>query len=137
MNKNTPSLLRLSDSMLTLERPADDLRDRKVFDSDNEQIGKVEDLFIDEGEKKVRFLLVRDGGFLGIGAERALIPVDAVANIDEKGVHISHGRQHIAGAPLYDPNLITNNYYEDIYGYYGYGPYWSAGYMYPTYPYYL
>lgn len=135
--KNTPNLLRLSDSMLTLERPADDLRDRRVLDSDEEEVGKVEDLFIDEGEGKVRFLLVRAGGFLGIGAEHLLIPVDAVAAIDEKGVHISHGRQHLAGAPQYDPNLVTLDYYQSLYGYYGYGPFWSAGYMYPAYPYYL
>ena len=125
MNKDTPRLLRLSDSTLTLERPEDDLRDRKVFDSDEEEIGRIGDLFIDQGENKVRFLMVKSGGFLGIGAEEILIPVDAISRIDEKGVHIAHGREHIAGAPQYDPELVTADYYQSLYGYYGYGPFWS------------
>ena len=137
MNKETPRLLRLSDSTLTLEKPADDLRTHRVFDSDGEEIGKVEDLFIDEAENKVRFMLVTSGGFLGLGAEQILIPVDAISGIDEKGVHIAHGREHISGAPQYDPELVDQEYYQSLYGYYGYGPFWSAGYMYPNYPYYI
>ncbi len=137
MNKEIPRLLRLSDSTLTLERPKDDLRGLHVFDSDGEEVGKVLDLFIDETEGKVRFLLVKSGGFLGLGAEELLIPVETIVRIDSKGVHTSHGVGQIAGAPKYDPELVDQEYYTTLYGYYGYGPFWGTGYMYPNFPYYI
>ena len=45
---------------------------------------------------------------------------------------------HVAAAPGYDPDLVSDRtYHGSIYGYYGYAPYWSAGYGYPPFPYYL
>ena len=125
----------MSDSMLTLEQPSDDLRGRAVFGSDDKQIGKVDDLFIDEQDRKARFLLVHSGGFLGLGSERFLIPVDAIERIDEKSIHLGHESQQVAGSPKYDPAIVDDEYYTSLYGYYGYGPYWGPGYyIYPVGP---
>lgn len=45
---------------------------------------------------------------------------------------INHTGEHVAAAPAYDPELIDDRSYQNsIYGYYGYTPYWGAGYMYP------
>ncbi len=134
MDKNAARLLKLSDSTLTLERPEEDLRGKAIFDSDGEQIGKVDDLFVDEQERKARFLLIHSGGFLGLGSEHFLVPIDAIEKVDSNGVHLAHDVEHIAGAPKYDPAIVDDQYYTNVYGYYGYGPYWGPGYMYPAYP---
>ncbi len=134
MGKDTARLLKLSDSTLTLERPDEDLRGKAIFDADGQQIGKVDDLFVDGQERKARFLLIHSGGFLGMGSERSLIPIDAIEKVDATGVHLSHVAEHIAGAPKYDPEIVDDQYYTNVYGYYGYGPYWGPGYMYPAYP---
>jgi len=138
--EKTAALRRLSDTELTVADPAEDIRDRKVVDRDGEELGEVDDLLIDERDKRVRFLEVASGGFLGIGEKKFLLPVEAITRISEDTVYVNQTRQHIVGAPAYDPDLIHEDagegYYGDVYKYYGYPPYWGPGYTYPPYPYY-
>jgi sporulation protein YlmC with PRC-barrel domain len=139
-------LSRLSDTELTVANPAEDVRGRKVIDREGEEVGEVDDLIIDDRETKVRFLEVASGGFLGLGERKFLIPVEAISRIDDDTLYLNQGRQHIAAAPRYDPDLIHQDaaegdfagrgYYGDVYRHYGYPPYWAPGYMYPPYPYY-
>lgn len=55
-------LRRLSESPLELADPRQEIRGCKVYDSNRDQIGEIKDLFIDEQERHVRFLLVASGG---------------------------------------------------------------------------
>ncbi|WP_116951601.1 PRC-barrel domain-containing protein [Jiangella endophytica] len=137
MTAETPhTLVRMTDSGLAVTAD-DDVRGREVVDRNGDEVGTVDDLVVDPEDEKVRFLQVGSGGFLGLGAQKQLIPVDAVVKIDEK-VHIAQDRGHVAGAPAYDPDLVpAREYYEELYGYYGYPPFWAAGYAYPPYPFYL
>jgi len=140
-NEKTAALVRLSDTELTVADPAEDIRDRQVIDRDGEEIGEVDDLLIDEADKRVRFLEVASGGFLGLGKTKFLLPVEAITRISDDTVYVSQTRQHIAGAPHYDPDLIhqeasEGGYYEGVYRHYGYPPYWGPGSVYPPYPYY-
>lgn len=138
MNEDMTTLVRLGDSDLTVANEDDDVRGRKVIDRNGEETGKVDGLLIDEAERKVRFLEVGSGGFLGMGKEQVLIPVDAVVRVDDESVHINKDREHVASAPGYDPELMPvpeRPYLENVYGYYGLVPHWGAGYMYPGYPY--
>jgi len=137
----TAALRRLSDTELKIADPAEDIRDREVVDRDGEELGEVNDLLIDEQERRVRFLEVASGGFLGLGQTKFLLPVDAITRISDDTVYVNQTRQHIAGAPSCDPDLIhrdvgEGSYYGDVYQYYGYPPYWGPGYVYPPYPYY-
>ncbi|UWF77301.1 PRC-barrel domain-containing protein [Microbacterium neungamense] len=128
-------LVSLADSDRTVAEE-DDIRGRTVRDPDGEEIGKVEDLLVDTEENKVRFLVVASGGFLGLGEHRSYIPVDAVTGIRDDEVRIDQSRERLAGAPGYDPELINDREYnEGVFGYYGYTPFWAAGYVYPAYPY--
>jgi sporulation protein YlmC with PRC-barrel domain len=117
---------------------AEDIRARQVVDRDGEEIGEVDDLLIDAPEKRVRFLEVASEGFLGLGKTTFLIPVDAITRMRDETVYINQTRQHIAGAPLYDPDLIheagAGGYYGDVYRHYGYPPYWGSGYIPPPFP---
>lgn len=125
------TLRKLSESGLTVAEPAEDVRGRKVFDSAGHEIGTVDDLMIDDREQKVRFLRVASGGFLGIGEEKVLIPVDAMTRISAEEVHVNQARDHIAGGPRYDPSLEEPDW-EQVYAYYGFTPYWAPGYVYPA-----
>lgn len=137
MSTNGPAtLVKLGDTDMTVADPAEDIRGRKVIEQGGEEIGEVEGLMLDSHESKVRFLQVASGGFLGIGEKKFLVPVDAITRIDNDHVHVNQSREHLAGAPAYDPDLVTDeDYYANVYGYYGYAPYWTAGYAYPAYPY--
>jgi sporulation protein YlmC with PRC-barrel domain len=124
------------DAHLTTRDPAEDIRSRKVVDAAGQDIGEIEALLIDDQEEKVRFLRVASGGFLGMGQSKVLIPVEAISKIGHHVVHVDQTRERIASAPTYDPELVDDQYYGGLYGYYGYQPYWGSGYVYPSYPYY-
>ncbi len=139
-NANTATLHKLSDANLTVADPEEDVRGRKVLDRQGDEIGEVDDLMIDDREAKVRFMRVASGGFLGLGETKFMIPIDAVTRITDDTVHIDQTREHVAGAPRYDPDLVedvarADPYWTSTYGYYGYAPYWAPGYVYPPYPY--
>jgi CBS domain-containing protein/sporulation protein YlmC with PRC-barrel domain len=136
MNEIPSRLVRLSDTNLTLAEQAEDIRGLKALDSAGEELGTVNDLFIDEQERKVRFLEVASGGFLGLGATKFLLPVEAISRITPDVVHINQSRERVAGAPGYDPTLVEERYASDVYSHYGYPPYWRDDYHYPPYPYY-
>jgi sporulation protein YlmC with PRC-barrel domain len=131
------TLLRLGQTDLALAQPAEDIRGRKVVDSNGDDIGDVEELLIDDTEKRVRFIEVASGGFLGIGETRFLIPVDAIKKIDNSVIHVDRTRQDVMSAPHYDPELINEDYFTRVYTYYGFGPFWAPGYAYPMYPFYI
>jgi len=135
-NETTARLVRLSDTNLTLAEQGEDIRGLKVLDMAGEELGTVNDLFIDEQERKVRFLEVASGGFLGLGATKFLLPVDTISRITADVVHINQSRERVAGAPQYDPTLVEERYASDVYSHYGYPPYWGVDYTYPPYPYY-
>jgi sporulation protein YlmC with PRC-barrel domain len=127
----------LEDSKLGLSHAAEDVRSRKVIDPDGQEIGSVEELLIDEQERRVRFLRVTSGGFLGLGTAKFLVPVEAIAKLRNDAVQVDQSADNIASAPRYDSNLVDDDYLQRLYEHYGYRPYWSAGYMYPRYPFYL
>ena len=128
---------KLSDANMTISDASADVRGRTVLDKAGDEVGEVDALMIDDQESKVRFLQVSSGGFLGVGARHFLIPVDAVTRVDADHVHVDQTRDRVAGAPAYDPTVVAEtDYYNDVYGYDGFAPYWGPGYVYPRYPYY-
>jgi hypothetical protein len=56
------ALVRLSNTDLTVADRADDIRGLDVLDISGEELGEVDDLLIDNAERKVRFLEVASGG---------------------------------------------------------------------------
>ena len=126
------TLSKLTGTGMTVNNATDDMRGRKVTDAEGKDAGKVHDVFVDGRERKARFLLVEHGGFVGIGEKKSVIPVDAITRTTSDDVYINDTYEHIAEAPGYDPDLVNDrDYQSSIYGYYGYAPYWSAGYAYP------
>ena len=119
-----PVLVRLSDSGLVLEDLTQDVRGLDVYDEDGDQIGTVEDLYADAEERKVRFLDVSAGGFLGLGERRFLIPVEAVSEVREDGVVVvDQKRRKVAESPLFDADVVPQPpYHDELYEYYGYLP---------------
>lgn len=54
-------LVKLSDTDLTLEDPAQDIRGRDVYDREGNRAGIVEDLYVDRRVGEVRFLTIASG----------------------------------------------------------------------------
>ncbi len=130
----TLGLIALRDSDLTLDDPAQDIRGRTLVDSSNTEIGEIKDLLIDADERKVRFMVVGVGGVFGVGEKDIMVPVDAITDIGDESVTVSENGEDVAGGPRYDPELLNDReYHRDVYDWYGYSAYWTAGYSSPTY----
>lgn len=135
MKKPSSTTLRPADENdVVFANVEEDIRDRVVLDANGEEVGKVEDLLVDNSEKRVRFLRVESGGFLGIGNSTFIIPVDAITRIEDDTVHIDRTRSVVAESPAYVPELENQAYLDRVYEYYGYTPYWDPGYVYPRLP---
>jgi hypothetical protein len=117
-----PTLRKLHDLDRTVSSGDEDIRGRMVKDKDGQNVGTIDDLLVDAGARRVRFMEVASGGFLGLGETKSLIPVEAITRITEHEVYIGHTREHVAGAPPYDPDLVRTNtdYVSGLYPYYGY-----------------
>jgi hypothetical protein len=123
--EKVPRLSRLGDHDKTVSRSDEDIRGRMVKDRDGQDVGRIEGLLIDDAEHKVRFMEVASGGFLGFGQSTSFIPVDAITRMTAQEVYISHTREHVAGAPRYDPDIVVadGGDWINLYPYYGYPGY--------------
>ena len=119
--------MKLSDSDFRLEEPEQDIRELDVYDRDGDQIGSVEDLYVDADEREVRYLDVGAGGFLGLGEKHLLSPLQAVADRQDDRVNINRHREQVLGSPPFDPDVVpATNYQRNLYDYYGYPyPAWA------------
>jgi hypothetical protein len=127
-----PTLQKLQDLDRTVAVAADDIRGRMVKDKDGNDLGRIDGLLVDAVGQKVRFMEVATGGILGLGQTKSLIPVEAITRVTADEVYISHTREHVAGAPAYDPKLVREDpaYLSGLYPYYGYEG--SQGGVFPT-----
>ncbi len=124
------TLYTLGDHRDTIDGTLNDVRGRTVRDTDGTDIGVVIDLLVDDREKKVRFLVIGHGGFLGVGAQRTLLPVEAVTKITGDKVLIDQSGARVASAPGYRPNLVDDRvYHASIADHFGYAPHWGHGYL--------
>jgi sporulation protein YlmC with PRC-barrel domain len=106
-----PKLVKLSDSEFRLQDRASDVRGLGVFTRDGEQLGSVEDFYVDTVEREVRFLDVGAGGFLGLGEKRFLIPVEVV-KIYEDGVTVDQSREEVNESLSLKTNVVPEAAYE-------------------------
>jgi len=117
------SLAKLSDADLPLlEENWQDVRGLDVYDVTDEQIGRVEDLYIDREARQPRFLVVSAGGLLGVGKKHVLLPVEEVRrDVGEERVTLSVHREKVLNAPEFDVDLGVGdpNLQRAIEAYYG------------------
>lgn len=137
----TTALEPLSQTRLSLVDPQEDIRGRKVFDREGEEIGKVDDVFIDPTERRARFLSVKSGDVLGLGGKKLLIPVDAITPVAQDKVVINHRRDRIVAGPQVDSKFEkgadqaadTDAVVLACYEFYGIAqPYWNPTYQRPN-----
>jgi sporulation protein YlmC with PRC-barrel domain len=136
----TTTLEPLSRTGVGLADPLDDLRGRKVVDRNDQEVGKVHEVFIDPSERQARFLSIKSGDVLGFGGKTFLVPVDAIASANDDRVVIAESRDRILAGPQVDdefgidtttdadvtPSIVT------VYEWYGIRePFWSPTYQRP------
>ena len=135
-NAASTSLRRLRDADLVAINYVEDIRGHRVVDRNGDPVGSVDMLFVDGRERKIRFFRVEPDPSFETADGIVLIPVDAIMQIARCMVHIDRPRGQLAIAPRDLALLATEADIEMLYRYYGFKPFWSAGYIYPPYPFY-
>jgi sporulation protein YlmC with PRC-barrel domain len=118
------NLTKLSETDLPLEESWQDMRGLDVYDVTNEQIGSVQDLYVDREARQPRYLVVSAGGFLGLGKKHFLIPVEEVSrDVGEDRVTVTQRREKVVNSPEFDPDVGVPNpdLQRAIKAYYGHG----------------
>ena len=94
-----------------------------VLEHNDENIGYVRDLLIDEVDWKVCFLHATWGGFMGLDELHFLIPIEAVSYVGGGFVKTELSKEQVHGGPKLDPNIrLHPELRAEIYEYYGYPP---------------
>jgi uncharacterized protein (TIGR02271 family) len=90
----------------------------EVYDPAGEKIGKVDDLFVDEGDQP-EYIGVKMG-FLG--TRSTLIPWEAVSSTDDEGraITVATDKEAAKNGPTFDDDReITPEFESEVYSYYG------------------
>jgi sporulation protein YlmC with PRC-barrel domain len=99
------NLVKLSEEEeLHLGEPWQDIRGLDVYDVDGEQIGSVEELYVERDSRLPRFLVVSAGGFLGLGKKHFLVPVEEVSRDmgEQERVTLNRDRDKVVGSPNFE-----------------------------------
>lgn len=106
----------------------------KVENPSGENLGKIESMMLDLGEGRILYAVLSFGGFLGMGDKLFPVPTDALSfHANDKGEPerciVDIPKETLRNAPGYDrdslPSTGDRNFASQVYGHYGYRPYWS------------
>jgi sporulation protein YlmC with PRC-barrel domain len=84
---------------------------REIFGPDNESIGEVSDIILEE-DGKTRAALVDVGGFLGVGEKEVAIPFDdlqVTADGDEPRVSVAMTKEELEQAPAFEDDTVGSD----------------------------
>ena len=96
-------LIKLSELDVPLEESWQDIRDLDVYDAAGEQIGSVEDLYVDRETRLPSYLVVSAGGLLGVGKKHFLVPVEEVSrDVGEERVTVTVPKEKVLNSPEFD-----------------------------------
>jgi sporulation protein YlmC with PRC-barrel domain len=104
----------------------------RVRNSAGDDLGKIEEIMIDVPTGRVAYAVLSFGGFLGMGSKLFAIPWEALT-LDEREHEfiLNVDKQRLENAPGFDkdswPDMADPSFGKEIYGYYGYEPYWDEG----------
>ncbi|MGE3248503.1 MAG: PRC-barrel domain-containing protein, partial [Beijerinckiaceae bacterium] len=94
----------------------------------DEAIGSVNDFLFGDGEWKIRWIVIDTGTWLP--GKRVLLPPSALGSPDpgHRSVSANITKKQVEKSPSIDTDAPVSRQHEaEVYGYYGWQPYWGAG----------
>ncbi len=103
---------------------ASELKDNKVKNRSNEDLGKIEELMIHLDSGKIAYAVLSFGGILGIGNKLFAIPWNALSfNRDRKEFTLDVSKDRLENAPGFDkdnwPDMASPEWAENVHKFYG------------------
>jgi sporulation protein YlmC with PRC-barrel domain len=104
----------------------DSIKGRRVLNRADEDVGTVDQLYIDAEEHAVRYITVDIGGFLGIGTKTILVPFERL-QWSGPDLYLDADDAMIQEAPDFKPHMAQDHEYEaHVLWAWDLTPYWAA-----------
>ncbi|MDQ3777556.1 MAG: PRC and DUF2382 domain-containing protein [Actinomycetota bacterium] len=101
---------------MTMDRVLE-MRGAPVYSSDGEQIGKVEEIFLDDETRQPEWIGIGTGFF---GTKRVLVPVQG-AQVEDDAFRVPYSKDQVQDSPDVDSDEISQSLESELYSYYGLG----------------
>jgi sporulation protein YlmC with PRC-barrel domain len=110
--------------------PASDIIGETVYNRQGENLGKIEDLAIDDDSGRVAYAVLSFGGFLGMGDKHFAIPWSSLEkNRSDDTLILDANKELLKNAPGFDkdnwPDFSDRTWGTRIHQYYGRRAYWE------------
>jgi len=110
---------------------ATDLMGKKVINSSNETLGKLEDIVVDASSGRIVYGVLSFGGFMGMGDKLFAIPWESMElPNDAKTLVLNVSKDRLKNAEGFDkshwPNFADETWATKTYKYYDRTPYWQT-----------
>ncbi len=112
-------------------RPAGDLTNFSVQNRQGEELGQVSELLVDVEQGRVGYVIVSANGILGVGADRHIVPWQALQPDPQREVLlIDMEADRFRQSPTGDAETVaTQEQGRTVHEFYGVSPYWEEGAM--------
>ena len=100
-----------------------------VYNTQGEEIGKIEDVMLDKTSNSIMYGVVGFGGFLGMGEKYHPIPWASLSFYkDKNGYVVPFSKEELKAAPAHSLKELTENdglgARDEAYSFYKVDPYW-------------
>ncbi|MHB0999032.1 MAG: PRC-barrel domain-containing protein [Armatimonadota bacterium] len=79
-----------------------DIRGYSVINPRGDEVGRVDDLYMDPKQGKLAMASITFGGVWGFGAKRVLIPMDQLEIVDDRYIRVITTPEIVKGAPEFE-----------------------------------
>jgi sporulation protein YlmC with PRC-barrel domain len=99
-----------------------------VFDKKGEEIGKIKEVNLNSETGDINFVILAEGGVMGIGEKRHAVPLAALnINRDEGKATLLVAKDKLEGVPEKTADVTDEEFKGIIEEYYGVAPVWQEG----------
>ena len=98
-----------------------------MLDVSGHRVGEVDDIIVDEEQRRARLLVVASGGVLGLCAHRHLVPVEEVARVTDH-VRLNHSEDAVLREENLEDAASGPIDVAAVYARYGCTPFWDPAY---------
>jgi len=127
----TTSSTTSSQSFGSIER-ANKVIGKEVMGSDNQKLGKIDNIVVDLDTGRVLYTIVSSGGVVGVGATKIAISPGQFTQVKGNNLQVSIDKQKFNGAPKFTSNLDQQSelskadFVSQVYQYFGETPWWQS-----------
>ncbi len=112
-----------SQHMGMMGRSAEELEGLDVYAQNGEEVGEIEEVAVDEQNGKIKFVILSQGGILGMGDEDIAVAFEALRFEEDRAI-LTVDRSKLETAPR-QANITDDQFQRDLQNHYGVSPAWD------------